>query len=276
MWEIGDKSLGGAQYFLTFTDDKSKYSWVYILKSKDEVFDRFLEWKALVERTTRKKLKTLRIDNGGENTSTKFENYLKADGIRHELTVPKTPQQNGVAERLNRTLVEMARSMLLDAKLPKRFWAEAVSTAVYLKNRTSSKPLQDMTPYEAWHGRKPSVRHLRVFDAHIPRDERTKFDSKARKCIFLGYGQVTKGYRHYDLIRQKIIYSRDIQFNESLKGTENNRVEAKNGNSYQLLDDFAEDDEIEAEPQSDAATDGDASEPQVAVRRSTRETRPPC
>ena len=215
--KIGEKSLGGAQYFLTFTDDKSKHSWVYILKTK-----------ALVERTTRKKLKTLRTNNGGEYTSTKFENYLKADGIRHELTVPKTPEQNGVTERLNRTLVEMARSMLLDAKLPKRFWAEAVSTAVYLKNRTSSKPLQDMTPYEAWHGRKPSVRHLRVFGcdayAHIPRDERTKFDSMARKCIFLGYGQ---GYRLYVPIRQKIIYSRDIQFNESLKGTENNRVEAK-------------------------------------------------
>ena len=107
--KISEKSLGGAQYFLTFTDDKSRYSWVYILHSKDQVFDRFLEWKALVEKSCMKKVKTLRTDNGGEYTSTKFETYLKNEGIRHELTVPKTPEQNGVAERLNRTLVEMSR-----------------------------------------------------------------------------------------------------------------------------------------------------------------------
>ena len=155
--------------------------------------------------------------------------WISFEGIRHELTVPKTPEQNGVAERLNRTLVEMARSMLLDAKLPKKFWAEAVSTAVYLKNRSPSKPLQDMTPYEAWHSRKPNVRHLRVFGcdtyAHVPRDERTKFDSKARKCILLGYGQVTKGYRLYVPEQQKIIHSRDVQFNENPKGGEHYGVE---------------------------------------------------
>ena len=187
--KISETSIGGAQYFLTFTDDKSRYSWVYILKTKDQVFDYFLEWKALVEKATKKKIKTLRTDNGGEYTSTRFQDYLKAEGIRHELTVPKTPQQNGIAERLNRTLVETAQSMLLDAKLPKRFWAEAISTAVYLKNRSPSKVL-NKTPFEVWHGRKPKVNHFRVFGsdayAHIPKDERAKFDSKTRKCVMLG------------------------------------------------------------------------------------------
>ena len=121
--KISETLIGGAQYFLTFTDDKSRYYWVYILKTKDQVFNYFLEWKALVEKATKNKIKTLRTDNGGEYTSTRFQDYLKAEGIRHELTVPKTTQQNGIAERLNRTLVETARSMLLDAKLPKRFWA---------------------------------------------------------------------------------------------------------------------------------------------------------
>ena len=101
--------IGGAQYFLTFTDDKSRYSWVYIIKTKDQVFQCFLEWKALVEKATKKKVRTFRTDNGGEYTSSQFENYFKAEGIRHELTVPKTPQQNGVTECLNQTLVEMAR-----------------------------------------------------------------------------------------------------------------------------------------------------------------------
>ncbi len=188
--KVGEKSIGGAEYFLTFTDDKSRYSWVYILKTKDQVFNCFLEWKALVEKATKLKVRKLRTDNGGEYTSTQFKNHLKAEGIRHELTIPKTPEQNGVAERLNRSLVEMARSMLLDAKLPKKFWAEAISTAVYLKNRSPTKALK-ITPYQAWHGTKPNVNHLRVFGsnayAHIPKDERSKFDSKTRKCINHGW-----------------------------------------------------------------------------------------
>ena len=91
-----EKSIGGAEYFLTFTDNHTRYSWVYPLKTKDQVFDRFQEWKALVEKASGKKLKTLRSDNGGEYTSKKFEAYLKSEGIRHECTIPKTPEQNGV------------------------------------------------------------------------------------------------------------------------------------------------------------------------------------
>ena len=273
--KISEKSLGGAQYFLTFTDDKSRYSWVYILHSKDQVFDRFLEWKALVEKSTKKKIKTFRTDNGGEYTSTKFESYLKGEGIRHELTVPKTPEQNGVAERLNRTLVEMARSMLIDARLPKTFWAEAVSTAVYLKNQSPSKPLQDMTPYEAWFGRKPVANHLRVFGcdayAHIPKDERSKFDSKARKCIFLGYGQVTKGYRLYDPVQRKVVRSRDAKFNENVKEGEHSTLDVRNDSDYRLILDFTDD--VEAGPQPDIPTEAEA--PEVPARRSGRQKRPP-
>ncbi len=143
-----------------------------------------MKWKALVEKSSKNKVKTLRTDNGGEYTSTQFTNYLNSEGIRHELTIPKTPEQNGVAERLNRTVVEMSRSMLIDAKLPNKFWAEAVSTAAYLKNRSPSRVIEDKTPFEVWHGYKPKVDHLRVFGcdaySHIPKDERSKFDSKTR------------------------------------------------------------------------------------------------
>ena len=128
-------SLGGAEYFVTFIDDHTHYVWVYPLKHKDEVFDRFQKWKALVERSSRRRLKVFRTDNGGEYTSNKFEDYLKAEGVRHERTVPKTPEQNGVAERLNRTLVETTRSLLIDSKLPHKFWAEALATAAYIRNR---------------------------------------------------------------------------------------------------------------------------------------------
>lgn len=122
-----------------------------------------------MENSSGNKLKALRTDNGGEYVSKQFEAYLKQEGIRHELTIPKTPEQNGIAERLNRTLVESARSMLLHAKLPKKYWGEAVRTAAYLKNRCPSKSLEEMTPYEAWHKRKPQLQHLRVFgcDAYM-------------------------------------------------------------------------------------------------------------
>ena len=101
------KSLSGAEYFVTFMDDKSRYIWIYILKNKSEVFKKFPEWKSMVEKSRGEKIKTLCSDNGGEYTSKEFEDYLKKNGIRHERTVPKTPEQNGVAERMNRTLVEL-------------------------------------------------------------------------------------------------------------------------------------------------------------------------
>ena len=182
------------------------------MKHKDEEFQRFVEWKALVEKSSGHQVKVLRTDNGGEYTSTQFEDFLKADGIRHERTVPKTPEQNGVAERLNRTLVETTRSMLIDAKLPQQFWAEALSTAVYLKNRSPTKAVDGMTSCGAWTRKKPKVAHLRVFGceayAHIPKDERRKLDPKARKCVLLGYGEETKGYRFYDPEKRKVFQSR--------------------------------------------------------------------
>ncbi len=222
--KINTKSCGGAEYFLTFTDDKTRYVWVYPLKQKSEVFSRFLEWKAVAEKSSGHELKTLRTDNGGEFTSTEFENYLKSDGVKHELTVPKTPEQNGVAERLNRTLVEAVRAMLVQSKLPPTFWVEALSTAVYLHNRSPTKSVANMTPFEAWTGVKPDVKHLRSFGcivyAHIPKDERKKLDPKAKKCVLLGYGTETKGYRLYDPQSSRVIYSRDVKFNESEFGIE--------------------------------------------------------
>ena len=115
--KINARSLGGAEYFLTFIDDCTHFTWVYMLKQKNEVFYCFLRWKVLVEKSSGRKLKTIRTDNGGEYTSTAFEEYLTSEGIRHERTIPRTPEQNGVAERMNRTLVEMVRSMLAGTRL---------------------------------------------------------------------------------------------------------------------------------------------------------------
>lgn len=220
--KMGDKSLGGAEYFVSFIDDYSNHVWAYPIKKKSDVFSVFTRWKARVENYTGQKLQTLRTDNGGEYISTEFQEHLDVCGIRHERSVPKTPEQNGKAERLNRTLLESVRSMLADSRLPKKFWAEAVNTAVFLRNRSPTKLLSKVTPTEVWTGRKPDVSFLRVFGcrayAHIPRSERGKLDPKSRNCWMMGYGDTTKGYRLYDQLRERVFYSRDVTFDEQGQG----------------------------------------------------------
>ena len=276
--KMSAKSLSGAEYFLTFIDNTTRYVWVYILKRKDEVFARFLEWKALAEKSTGRKLKVLRTDNGSEYTSAEFEAYMKKEGVRHELTVPKTPEQNGVAEWMNRTLVETTRSMLADSKLPQMFWAEALSTAVYLRNRSPTKSVEAMTPSEAWTGKKPNVNHLRIFGcaayAHVAKDKRRKLDPKARKCIFLGYGNDTKGYRLYDPRRERVFYSRDVMFNEQTRGIEEENQCAPEQTHVVTIESpdngepVHEGGEISSQPATTEAQDQD-------LRRSERERRPP-
>lgn len=217
--KLGPRLAGGAEYIVTFIDDKSRYVWLYVLKFKSEVFSKFQDWKAMVVWSTGRKLRVLWSDNGGEYTSREFDQYLKSEGIRHELTVLKNPQQNGVAERLNWTLVEMTRSMLAGSGLPQKFWAEILSTVVYLRNHSPTKAVKSITPFEAFHGKKPDVRHLCAFVcvcyAHIAKDERKKLDVIARRCVLVGYGNEVKGYWLYDPDRKKVLFSRDVRFNES-------------------------------------------------------------
>lgn len=281
--KINVTSLGGAQYFLTFIDDHTRYVWTYMLKRKDEVFTKFLEWKAMVENSTSHRLKTLRTDNGGEYTSSEFTEYLQKAGIKHELTIPKTPEQNGVAERMNRTLVEITRSMLIDSKTPHRFWAEALSTAVYLKNRCPAKAVNGKTPFEALTGEKPNIGNLRRFGcvayAHIPKDERRKLDPKARRCIHMGYGVDTKGYRLYDPSRKRIVYSRDVVFNESDNAAEKEPGLMDGEPSLRVDIDWLHESEVPSTEDSEEETVIQTQDEEVptttALRRSNRPTRRP-
>ena len=272
--KMNAKSIGGTEYFLTFIDDSTRYVWVYPLKQKSEVFDRFLEWKVMVEKASGHNLKIVRTDNGGELTSNKFEEYLKSEGIRHENTIPKTPEITGVEERLNRTLVETVCSMLIDSKLPHKFWAEALSTATYLRNRSPAKIIEGMTPYEAWTKEKPQAEHFRVFGcdvySHIPKDERQKLDSKAQKCIFLGYGKKTKGYQLYDPNQNKVIFSCDVKFNESER-KEKTEINCDDPVHYKELD-LTDDTELVSNLEN-CPTEQPNVEP--ILGRSARERKPP-
>lgn len=215
---INVKTFSGASYFVTFIDDASRKVWVYVIKTKDQVFEVFKDFHAKVERETGKLLKCIHTDNGGEYTSRMFEDYCSEYGIRHQKTVPHTPQHNGVAERMNRTIVERIRSMLSLAKLPKIYWGEAVRTACYLINLSPSVPLDGDIPERVWSGKDVSYSHLRVFGCkafvHVPKEKRTKLDDKAIPCIFLGYGNDEFGYRLWDPINKKIVRSRDVVFCE--------------------------------------------------------------
>ena len=138
-------------------------TWIFFLKSKDEVFSKFKEFKALIENHTEKKIKTFRSDNGGEFTSNEFKELCKDSGIKRELSTPYNPQQNGVAERKNRTIMEVARDMLHDQDLPMHIWAKATRIVVYVQNRTPHRLLENKTPEEVFSGKKLEVSHLRIF-----------------------------------------------------------------------------------------------------------------
>jgi transposase InsO family protein len=147
-------SLGKSMYYVSFIDYFSGNKWIYFLRKKSEVFDKFKEFKALVENQIEKKIKVLRTDNGGELYRNEFEEFCKKCGIESQKTNPYTPQQNGVAERLNMTLMEKSKSMLSGVELGQELWVEAVSTTCYLVNRSPSLALDDKTQPEVWTGKK--------------------------------------------------------------------------------------------------------------------------
>eukprot|EP01018_Ginkgo_biloba_P033834 Gb_09514 [translate_table: standard] len=211
-------SMGKARYFMTFIDDYTKKIWVYFLKEKSEAFMKFFEFRAMEERQSGYKLRVLRSDNAGEYISNEFKDFCKKVGIQKQYTTPYMPQQNGIVERKNRTIQEIARSMMKAKNIGDELWAEGVYTVVYLLNRSPTKALVNKTPEEAWTGTKPDVSNLKIFGriayAHVPDEKRTKMESKSIKCIFIGYSGEQKTYRLYDPKEKKLIVSRNVIFNE--------------------------------------------------------------
>lgn len=214
------KSLGGKRYILTFLDDHTRKVFVYFLDKKSEVCKYVKDFIKLVENQCTRTVKILRSDNGTEYVNHELSNYLKSKGIIHQLTVPYSPQQNGAAERLNRSLLEKVRCLLYNANLNHNMWAEAANTAAYILNRSPTRKLSGMTPEEAWSGKKVSLKHLRVFGceayAHVDSTKRNKLEPKSKRYIFVGYEEYSKAYRLYDSQKRQILKSRDVVFNENV------------------------------------------------------------
>lgn len=245
-------SMSGKRYFVPFIDDFSRKCFIYTISQKNQVFKCFKDFKLMVEGQSNLKIKTLRTDYGGEYMNNIFETFLLDNGITHQRSTPYTPQQNGLAERFNRTIVEKVRCMLIDAALSLAFWAQAVQTSVLIINNIPCKGNDNKTPEELWSNKQGDTSMLRVFGckamAHIPDQKRKKLDVKSIECIYLGPAEGMKAYRLYDTERKRIVNSRDVVFFEN-KESEVNSDKNKNECSFVPL---YHDEEIETEVNDDS------------------------
>ncbi|GAA0163301.1 hypothetical protein LIER_19200 [Lithospermum erythrorhizon] len=193
---ISPTSNSGKRYFLSFIDDFSRKAWIYLLMNKSDALDCFKKFHCMVEKERNASLKCLRTDRGGEYTSSAFNEYCRNKGIKRQLTNAYTPQQNGVAERKNRIVMNMVRSMLSAKKMPKAFWTEAVLWTFHILNKCPTLAVKNATPQEAWSNVKPSVDHFKIWGClahtHVPEVKRDKLDKRSSICIFLGYSDNTK------------------------------------------------------------------------------------
>ena len=226
-------SWNGHTYFITFIDDYSRYGYLYLIHEKAQALEVFKIFKAVVENQLGKKIKAVKSDRGGEyygrydgsgeQRPGPFAKYLSECGIIPQYTMPGTPSQNGVAERRNRTLKDMVRSMISHSSLPNSLWGEALKTAVYILNRVPSKAV-NKTPYELWTGKKPSIRHLHVWgclaEARPYRPNERKLDSRTVSCYFVGYPERSKGYKFYDPSSRSFFEMSNAKFIEDSGSTQ--------------------------------------------------------
>ena len=212
------QTTSGNRYLITFIDDYTRKIFGYLMKKKSDALNCFKDFHLKVTVEKESKIKTLRSDNGGEYMSKEFSQYLAQNGIKSQFTTPHSPQQNGVAERFNRTIIDTMRVLIKQSNLPDTFWGEAVMTAIYLRNRSPTAAVANMVPEHAWSGTKPNVMHLRVFgcDAYAHNNEQQKkLHAKSQKCTFLGYDLHRKCYRLFDFSTGQLVLNRDVTFNES-------------------------------------------------------------
>ncbi|PKH48991.1 hypothetical protein CRG98_050339, partial [Punica granatum] len=211
-------SLSGAHYFLTIVDDHSRATWVYLMREKSETMKRLMEFCNMAHTQFGRAVKVVRTDNGTEFLSKVMREFYLDRGIMHQTTCVETPQQNGMAERKHRHILNVARALRFNAELPLKFWGECVLTATYLINYTPTPVLSGKSPYEILFGKPPSYNHLRIFGSscyalHKPKSK-DKFADRSRRCIFIGYPNGKKGWKLYDLDTEEVFVSRDVVFYE--------------------------------------------------------------
>ncbi|GJX06928.1 putative ribonuclease H-like domain-containing protein [Tanacetum coccineum] len=220
------KSLMKKSYCLVVTDDFSRFSWVFFLTTKDETSGILKTFITEIENQLDHKVKFIRSDNETEFKNSIMNQFCEIKGIKREFSVARTPQQNGVAERKNRTLIEAARTMLVDSKLPTTFWAEAVNTACYVLNRVLVIKPHNKTPYELIRGRPPLIDFMKPFGCPVTilntRDHLGKFDGKADEGYFVGYSVVSKAMRVFNKRTRIVEETLNIRFLENTPNVKGN------------------------------------------------------
>lgn len=210
-------SLQGNTYMITFTDGATRWVWTDYLKSRDEALNAFKKVEAFIKTQFQRDIKALQVDNAREYTQGAFRAYLDSRGTMIRPTAPYTPQQNGVSERLNRTIIEHARAMLIAHQLPRFLWQEAANYASYVKNRSPTRALPGKTPYQALWNTKPDLQDLQEFGVPcwvltLPKEKPSKLEPKSQRFIFTGIREGTTGWRYYNSATRQILTSRDVIF----------------------------------------------------------------
>ncbi|SGZ11070.1 BQ5605_C100g13131 [Microbotryum silenes-dioicae] len=212
-------TFGGHRYMLVIIDDFSRKHWCILLALKSDVFPRLRDWILEVENATGNKVKTIRSDNGGEFTLRNFVDFCASKGIRRELTIPYTPQQNGCVERSNRTIKEGILALLYSSGADSRLWGEAALYYVHCKNLMPHAGIGGEIPDTRWHGFAPDISTLRAFGCrawhHLPSAKRTDLDPKAVPLLFVGFDQHAKAFRLFEPSTRRIQLSRNVVFRES-------------------------------------------------------------
>ncbi|GKE23523.1 retrovirus-related pol polyprotein from transposon TNT 1-94, partial [Tanacetum coccineum] len=211
-------SINGKKYILVIVDDYSRYTWTLFLRSKDETPEVLKDFLTMIQRNLQAPVIFVRTDRGTEFLNKTLNAFFKEEGIEHQTSTPRTPEQNGVVERQNRTLVEAARTMLSASKLHVFFWAEAIATACYTQSRSILVPTHEKTAYHLINDRKPSIKHLHIFccTCYLTRDGENldKMKEKGDPCILVGYSTQSKGYHVYNKRTRLIVESIHLKFDE--------------------------------------------------------------
>ena len=216
---VTPSTMGGNRYTLVVVDDYSKYTWVELLGTKDETYQVVTSLLRRLQTQKETEILKIRSDNGTEFTVWGVEKYCDDHGIEHNFSTPGVPQQNGMAERKNRTLIEASKTLIAEANLPKYFWGEAVNTACYTQNRSLINKAFNKTPYELWRGRIPNIAYFKIFGCkcyilYTGKERRGKFDAKADEGIFLGYSKHSKAFRVFNRTSLKVMESVHVTFDE--------------------------------------------------------------
>ncbi len=209
-------SINGNQYYLLMIDDAARYVTVEFLKTKDQAAQKIKNYMTYLK-ARGKTPHAIRADRGTEFVNENLKDWCHAQGIELQVTAPYSPSQNGVSERMNRTLVELARAMLIAAQLPEFLWEPTVAHVTYLRNLSYTKPLAKMTPYQIWHGRKPDVTNLREFGAPVwvllqGQKVQRKMLPKSQRRAYVGYDKGSKSVRYYNAATKNILTSRNFWF----------------------------------------------------------------